>query len=192
MVKISYPVHIPCESEWGSRSLVELLAHLTQWYRQPTHLRLKAISSALARIESSIPERRESYHWLTAVFTGLCRAIDDHTWLEDQILHPAIAKVEQSRSAEGGPHHEPALTNPKERDGLCHLIVSVADDHDSLRRASVVLGDAVPDMTGPFVSLDEALLGTDVAMLALLLHEQLDLEDSCLWPRALDLLQQDA
>jgi hypothetical protein len=48
----------------------------------------------------------------------------------------------------------------------------------------------VPDMTCPFVSVDEALLATDVAMLALLLHEQLDLEDRCLWPRALDLLQQ--
>jgi len=191
MVNVTYPVDIPCESEWGLRSLVELVAHLTQWYRQPMHRRIEAIASALLRIRPSIPQRDEAYHRVAALFTSLRKAIDDHCWLEDQILCPAIIAVEQSRSAQGRRSHDLESTEPSDREALCHLILSVADEHNCLRRGSVALGEAVPDMTGPCVSVDEALLATDVAMLALLLHEQLDLEDRCLWPRALTVLQRE-
>src|SRR3954452_15610604 len=133
MGKVKYPVHVPCENEWGLRSLMELVAHITQWYRHPTHRRIEAITSALSRIRPTIPQRREAYHRLATRFTSVCEAIADHSRVEDQILCPAIANVQQSRSGQGGGSHESALPNQSEREALCHRIVSVAGEHNSLR-----------------------------------------------------------
>ena len=46
------------------------------------------------------------------------------------------------------------------------------------------------DVAGSPELVDEAVLASDLDLLALLLDEQLDLEERCLWPRALILLQQ--
>ena len=174
-VKYSVP---PCEREWESRSLAELVAYVTHRYRQPTRQRIDAVASALPRVVSSTPQPREAYDRVETVFTSLREAIETHVWLVDGILCPAIVASE----------HDPASTNQSVREALCRKIGDVDAARDALRRLSVTLRQAVIEIKGASVSMDEAVLAVNLDMLVLLLNERLDLEDRCLWPRALVLL----
>jgi hypothetical protein len=177
MAKFTYWAPVPCESEWASRSLTELVACLIHRYRQPTQRRIETITSTLARVLPSTPQRREAYDRLAIVFTSLCEAIETHAWLVDHVLGPALAKME----------HDPASTSPSDREDLRQTIVYGEDERTCLRRESVALGYAVLDIAGAPVPVNEAVLAVELDMLVLLVNEQLDLEDRCLWPRALDL-----
>jgi hypothetical protein len=64
------------------------------------------------------------------------------------------------------------------------MIVYSEDEHKWLRRVSGEFGEAVAEVTSSRVPADEALLALHLNMLVLLLMEQLELEDRCLWPRA--------
>jgi iron-sulfur cluster repair protein YtfE (RIC family) len=179
MRKFTYPAPFPCEVEWTSRSLEALAAHLNQRYRQPTRRRLEAIQSRLQEITPSGHARRAAHKRLAEAFSSLAETLDEHVWLEDEILCPAIVGVE----------HDPDSSDVGARKALCQLITTVKDEHRRLRRMVDALGHAIGEVTGLPLPVDEAELASDLEMLAMLLHEQVDLEDRCLWPRALALLQ---
>ncbi len=179
MSKLSYPVPFPCETEWTSRCLSDLVSHLNERYRQPTHRRIEAIRSLLSQIGPSDHERREGYHRLRKIFSSLCDTIDEHVWLKDHILCPAIVKVECGLAPD-----------QSTRDALCEMIMTLEDEHSRLRSIAAEVWRAATDVAGSPELVDEAVLDSDLDLLALLLDEQLDLEERCLWPRALILLQQ--
>ena len=179
MSKFSYPAQLPCETEWASRSLTELVTHLDQRYRQPTHKRIETIRTLLPQIMPSCDQRREDYHRLATIFTSLCETVEEQVLLKDHILYPAIVKLERGLSS----------TDQSALDALCEMIMTLDDEHKRLRCIADALGRSVADVTGSPVPVDEAVLASDLDMLALLLYEQLNLEDRCLWPRALILLQ---
>ncbi len=68
--------------------------------------------------------------------------------------------------------------------------MTLEDEHSRLRSIAAELWRAATDVAGSPELVDEAVLDSDLDLLALLLDEQLDLEERCLWPRALILLQQ--
>jgi iron-sulfur cluster repair protein YtfE (RIC family) len=180
MRNYSYPTSMPCEDEWTSKSLTELVAHLSQRYRQPLQQRLESIRSLLRQDEPTDDDaRRAGYDQLASSFERLRGALDEHTWLEDEVLCPAVAKVEYSVGA----------SDPRAREALSMLVMTVADEHRLIRTRIVELERALITVVGCRLSHREALLVGDLEMLERLLNEQMNLEDRCLWPRVLVLLQ---
>jgi iron-sulfur cluster repair protein YtfE (RIC family) len=102
MMKFNYWMPSPCEDEWASRSLAELVVYLTRRYRQPTQ-RMEAIAAVLPDFVPSCLQRRAAFHRLASVFTSLCEAMETHVWLVDQILSPAIIRVERTRNRRTSP-----------------------------------------------------------------------------------------
>jgi iron-sulfur cluster repair protein YtfE (RIC family) len=178
MSKFSYPGFFPCETEWTSRSLTDLVSHLNERYRRPTERRIEAIRGLLSQIGPSGHQRCEGYHRLAKIFCSLCETIEEHVWLKDHILGPAVVNVERG-----------LRLDPGARDALCEMIMTLGDEHSRLRSIAASLWRAATDVAGSPVPVDEAVLASDLDLLALLLDEQLNLEDRCLWPRALILLQ---
>jgi iron-sulfur cluster repair protein YtfE (RIC family) len=176
----SYPTRTPCETEWSSKSLTELVAYLNQRYRRPLQQRLESIRSLFGQ-EASFEDdgRRADYERLGNSFERLRGTLDEHAWLEDEVLCPAVARVEYSIGA----------SDPRAREALCMLVTTVADEHRLIRTRIDELERALASVCRCTLSQQEALLVADLEMLELLLSEQIELEDRCLWPRALTLLQ---
>jgi iron-sulfur cluster repair protein YtfE (RIC family) len=171
---------MPCEGEWTSKSLTELVAHLSQRYRQPLQQRLESIRSLLRQGGPFDDETRQAdYDRLANSFERLRGTLDEHVWLEDEVLCPAVARVEYCVGA----------SDPRAREALCMLVMTVADEHRLVRTRIDDLERALVPLLGCRLSHQEALLVADLEMLELLLNEQMELEDRCLWPRALVLLQ---
>lgn len=180
MRSYSYPAPGPCDAEWSSRSLTELVAHLNLRYRQPLRRRLESIRSLLRQGGPLDDEaRRADYEHLANSFERLRGTLDEHVWLEDEVLCPAVARVEYSIGA----------ADPRAREALCMLVTTVADEHHLIRARIDELERALAAMLGCRLSNPEAILVADLEMLQLLLHEQINIEDRCLWPRVLVLLQ---
>jgi iron-sulfur cluster repair protein YtfE (RIC family) len=176
----TYPTQTPCETEWSSKSLTELVAYLNQHYRRPQQQRLESIRSLLGR-EASFEDdgRQADYERLANSFERLRGTLDEHAWLEDEVLCPAVARVEYSIGA----------ADPRAREALCMLVSTVADEHRLIRTRIAELECVLASVTRCALSQEEALLVADLEMLELLLSEEMELEDRCLWPRALTLLQ---
>jgi iron-sulfur cluster repair protein YtfE (RIC family) len=176
----SYPTRTPCDPEWSSKSLTELVAYLNQRYRRPLQQRLESIRSLLGQ-EASFEngDRRAAYERLGNSFERLRGTLDEHAWLEDEVLCPAVARVEYCIGA----------ADPRAREALCMLVTTVADEHRLIRTRLDELERELGSVTRCALSPHEALLVADLEMLELLLSEQMELEDRCLWPRALTLLQ---
>jgi iron-sulfur cluster repair protein YtfE (RIC family) len=176
----SYPTRTPCETEWSSKSLTELVAYLNQHYRRPLKQRLESIRSLLGQ-EASFEDdgQRADYERLANSFERLRGTLDEHAWLEDEVLCPAVARVEYCIGA----------SDPRAREALCMLVTTVADEHRLIRTRIDELERVLGAVCRCTLSQQEALLVADLEMLELLLSEQIELEDRCLWPRALTLLQ---
>ena len=176
----SYPGRTPCETEWSSKSLTELVAYLNQHYRRPQQQRLESIRSLFGQ-EASFEDdgRRADYERLANSFERLRGTLDEHAWLEDEVLCPAVARVEYCIGA----------SDPRAREALCMLVSTVADEHRLIRTRIAELECVLASVTRCALSQEEALLVADLEMLELLLSEEMELEDRCLWPRALTLLQ---
>jgi len=176
----SYPAQTPCEPEWRSKSLTELVAHLNQRYRRPLQQRLESIRSLLGQgVSCEGDNRRDEHERLANSFERLRGTLDEHAWLEDEVLCPAVARVEYCIGA----------SDPRAREALCMLVTTVADEHRLIRTRIDELESVLASVARCALSQQDALLVADLEMLELLLSEQMELEDRCLWPRALTLLQ---
>ena len=105
--------------------------------------------------------------------------LDEHDWVEEEVLCPAVARVEYCVGA----------SDPRAHEALSMLVMTVADEHRLIRRRIDEFERALDAVLGRPMSQHEALLIADLEMLDLLLNEQLNLEDRCLWPRVLVLLR---
>jgi iron-sulfur cluster repair protein YtfE (RIC family) len=176
----TYPASAPCEPEWSSRSLTELVAFLSQRYRRVIQERIDAVASLLQEIRLSDQERFTAYQHVAAVFRSLREAITEHVWLEDEILCPAIVKVE----------YDLASTHEGAREAFNEMILTVHNEHRHLRRMIDGIGQALAVITRSPGVPEEEVLPSELAELGKLLDEQLALEERCLWPRAVLLFQQ--
>jgi hypothetical protein len=122
-----------------------------------------------------------AYDRLLDVLSRLGQQVHIHMLLEDSVLLPLVVGIE----------HPEVLTIGRSRAEIEHLVARVADEHRRIRR----LVDELHQAVVPIISFSllhpqkSVLLVGHVATLALLLREQLTLEDSCLWPRALELFR---
>jgi iron-sulfur cluster repair protein YtfE (RIC family) len=171
----------PCPSEWRSRSLARLVAHLSDRYRSPTELCLDALNDLFFRPRWVGKPSEPIYERAIEAFTTLEQRVRAHMALEDNLLIPLVLAIEH-----------PELVSVRRSQVECEeLVRNALDDHRHIRHSV----DALERAARPLATLqlfppqEQMLVLDDVATLALLLREQIALEDTCLWPRAVDLFR---
>jgi iron-sulfur cluster repair protein YtfE (RIC family) len=172
-----------CAPEWDARSLTELVAHLSERYRASTHERLAAIRRRLQEPRWWLEDPCEAaYGYLVDVFARLCEQVERHMSAEDNMLLPLVIAIE----------HPQVLSIRQSRDEVTRLVARVADEHRYIRYLLDELKSATRLLVSVSPSPSEKNIGlvSEVATFSMLLREQLDLEDRCLWPRALELFRQ--
>jgi iron-sulfur cluster repair protein YtfE (RIC family) len=171
-----------CGPEWSARSLTELVAHLTERYRRSTHERLEAIHDALITPKRWSSERSEAaYCDFVDLFRCLADHVQSHLLLEDCALLPIVIAVE----------HPDVLAVRHSGDDVLNLVLRVADDHQQIRYLLDGLERSIqPNLSWTLLQPERHVPVADLQALALLLREQFDLEDRCLWPRAQQLFRQ--
>jgi iron-sulfur cluster repair protein YtfE (RIC family) len=171
----------PCPSEWQSRSLARLVAHLSEQYRTPAELCLDALSDLFFRPRWIGKPSEPIYEGAIEAFTTVEQLVRAHMALEDNLLIPLVLAIEH-----------PELVSVRRLRGECEELVAKAlDDHQRIERSIEMLERGIRPlvMVALFQPQEQRLVLDDVATLALLLREQIALEDKCLWPRAMELFR---
>jgi iron-sulfur cluster repair protein YtfE (RIC family) len=171
----------PCPSEWRSRSLARLVAHLSDRYRSPTELCLDALNDLFFRPRWSGKPGEPVYERAIEAFTTVEQLVRAHMALEDNLLIPLVLAIEH-----------PELVSVRRLRVECEELVAKAlDDHQRIERSIDMLERRIQPlvMVALFQPQEQRLVLDDVATLALLLREQMALEDKCLWPRAIELFR---
>ena len=171
----------PCPSEWRSRSLARLVAHLSDQYRSPTELCLDALSDLFFRPRWTSQPSEPVYEHAIEAFTTLEQQVRAHLMFEDNRLIPLVLAIE----------HPELVSVRRSRVECEELVTKALDDHRRIERSIDTLegGIRLLGMVALFQPLEQRLVLDDVATLALLLREQMALEDKCLWPRAIELFR---
>jgi iron-sulfur cluster repair protein YtfE (RIC family) len=178
----SDPTESPSPSEWRSRSLARLVAHLCDQYRTPTELCLDALNDLFFRPRWIGKPSELIYERAIEAFTTLEQRVRAHMALENNLLIPLVLALE----------HPELVSVRRSRMECEELVMNALDDHRHIRRSV----DALERAARPLATLqlfrpeEQRLILDDVATLALLLREQIALEDTCLWPRAIDLFRE--
>ena len=171
----------PCPSEWRSRSLARLVAHLTDQYRSPTELCLDALSDLFFRPGWTGKPREPVYERAIEAFTTLEQQVRTHLTFEDNRLIPLVLALE----------HPELVSVRRSRAECVELVTKTLDEHRRIERSidTVEGGIRLSGTVALFQPREQRLVLDDVATLALLLREQMALEDKCLWPRAMELFR---
>jgi hypothetical protein len=171
----------PCPSEWRSRSLARLVAHLSDRYRSPIELCLDALSDVFFRPRWTGKPSEPRYERAIEAFIALEQQVRTHIALEDNRLIPLVLAIEH-----------PELVSVRRSRAECEELVKKAlDDHQRIERSIDMLEAGIRPlaMAALFQPLEQRLVLDELATLALLLREQMALEDKCLWPRAIELFR---
>jgi iron-sulfur cluster repair protein YtfE (RIC family) len=172
----------PCAPEWASRSLTQLIAHLTDRYRSSTAQRFDEIEAMLLEEPRwSEGTSRAAFDRLVGVVRQLDEMVHAHMLLEDHVLHPLVVAAE----------YPEVVSVCRSRADIERLVTRIRSEHTQILHMADDLQRSALRMTS--VLLSEPVKGTrlirHVAALAMWLREQLNLEDRCLWPRALELFR---
>jgi hypothetical protein len=171
----------PCPGEWRSQSLARLVAHLSDRYRSPTELCLDALSDLFFRPRWTGKPSEPVYERGIEAFTTLEQQVRAHMALEDNQLIPLVLALEH-----------PELVSVRRPRAECEELVGKAlDDHRRIGRSIDLLERGLRPLVvvALFQPEEQRLVLDDVATLALLVREQIAIEDKCLWPRAIDLFR---
>jgi hypothetical protein len=171
----------PCPGEWRSQSLARLVAHLSDRYRSPTELCLDALSDLFFRPRWTGKPSEPVYERAIEAFTTLEQQVRAHLTFEDNRLIPLVLAIE----------HPELVSVRRSRVECVELVTKALDDHRRIERSIDTLegGIRLLGIIALFQPLELRLVLDDVATLALLLREQMALEDKCLWPRAIELFR---
>ena len=171
----------PCPGEWRSQSLARLVAHLSDRYRSPTELCLDALSDLFLRPRWTGKPSEPVYERGIEAFTTLEQQVRAHMALEDNLLIPLALALE----------HPELVSVRRSRVECEELITKALDDHQRIERSIDMLERSIRPlvMVALFQPQEQRLVLDDVTTLALLLREQMALEDKCLWPRAMELFR---
>jgi hypothetical protein len=157
------------------------VAHLSDQYRSPTELCLDALNDLFLRPRWSGKPGEPVYERAIEAFTTLDQQVRTHVTFEDNRLMPLVLAIE----------HPELVSVRRSRVECEELVTKALDDHRRIERSIDTLegGIRLVGMVTLFQPLEQRLVLDDVATLALLLREQMALEDKCLWPRAIELFR---
>lgn len=168
-----------CESEWLLRPVSALAAHISAIYHARTRRELPVLIQQVAGLDRLCRDSR-AFHLrgLAALLADLRDEAEAHMWTEDDLLFPVLTARD----------HPAVLSTSLTDDALVRLIGSLAEEHTRIRRAISLLLDHMRDGEWIVAETPEWLmLHRRVDMLCADLIEELDLEDRCLLPRALEM-----
>ena len=175
------PTESPCPTEWRSRSLARLVAHLGDRYRTPTELCLDALNDLFFRPRWVGQPSELIYERAIEAFTTLEQRVRAHMALEDNLLIPLVLAIE----------HPELVSVRRSRAECVELVTKALDEHQQIERSIDELEGGIQRLgkVALFQPQEQRLVLDDVTTLALLLREQIALEDRCLWPRAMELFR---
>jgi len=121
------------------------------------------------------------YERAIEAFTTLAQEVRAHLTFEDNRLIPLILAME----------HPELVSVRRSRVECVELVTKAVDDHRRIARSIDTLEGRIRLLGrgALFQPEEQRLVLDDVATLALLLREQMALEDNCLWPRAVELFR---
>ena len=123
----------PCPSEWRSRSLARLVAHLSDRYRSPAELCLDALSDLFVRPGWTGKQSEPLYERAIEAFTTLEQQVRMHMTLEDNRLIPLVLAIEH-----------PELVSVRRSRAECEELVTKAlDDHQRIGRSINMLEGSI-------------------------------------------------
>jgi iron-sulfur cluster repair protein YtfE (RIC family) len=170
------------EREWISRPLTELIAHIGERYRGAIERRFDTVGLALAEASAPSEPLASALTILRETFTALDEHVGAHMKIEFDVLFPTIIALE----------HPQVLAVRQSAAFVGRLTAQVTHDHANIRSLLETLDRAIePSLAHSLVQSPQfVMLIADVLTLTLTLRQQLELEDRCLWPRALELFSQ--
>jgi iron-sulfur cluster repair protein YtfE (RIC family) len=171
----------PCPSEWRSRSLARLVAHLNNQYHNPIELCLDALNDLFFRPRWVGRPSEPVYERAVELLTALEQQVRAHIAFEDNVLFPLVVAVE----------HPELVSVRRSRIACEELVRKALDDHREITLSIDELERSIRSLVTLtlFQRQEQRLAFDDVAVLALLLREQISLEHKCLWPRAMELFR---
>ena len=170
------------ETEWISRTLTELIAHIGERYRRATERRLDAVGLALSEASAPPGPLESALTCLRETFIALDEQVGAHMKIEFDLLFPTIIALE----------HPQVLAVRQSAAFVGRLTTQVSRDHARIRGLLDTLDGAIgPSLAHSLVQSPHlVMLIADVTTLTMQLRQQLELEDRYLWPRAGELFQQ--
>lgn len=171
---------VPQRVDWTSRPLGELIGHIVARHHAYLRDTLPSISILLERVRQAHAERHgRRLAEMVATFAALRGELEAHLAKEEQVLFPAIRRLESP--GEGtGPSFPPAM--------LSHPVGQMKHEHDSAGQALVTLRRLSNDYLPPADACPSfRALYQELARLEDDLHEHIHLENNILFPRALEL-----
>lgn len=168
-----------CQPEWLLRPVSALAAHISAIYHARTRRELPLLIQQAAGLERMCRDNR-AFHLrgLSVLLATLRDEVETHMWTEDDLLFPVLTARD----------HPAVLSTTISDDALVRLVGSLADEHTRIRYAVERLLEHMSDGDWIVAETPEWLmLHRRVDMLCADIVEELDLEDRCLLPRALEM-----
>lgn len=160
-------------TDWSRAGLTALCDHIEQTHHAFLKVELPRTAMLLAKVADVHSERHPELHEVDEVFNGLKTELESHLHKEEQVLFPAIRRLEAAG------HGLPSLQAP---------VHQMEAEHDSAgaaleRLRKLTHNYTVPaDACGSFVAVYEALTEIERD-----LHQHIHKENNILFPRAIAL-----
>jgi iron-sulfur cluster repair protein YtfE (RIC family) len=177
-----------CEAQWLTRSIADLIRHLSFHYNTPIYKRLSVIGKSADQIRlRATGGLGRSEHAANAfgvrlsnLVTTLRLVLEAHAWSEGDVLFPAAVAVEVH-----------GLASTRFGQGSLNILLDgIRQEHDLIRELLASLVRTIEEyaLVGGVDELEAFV--SELEIVSFMIAEQLDLEDRCLWPRVRDLFSQ--
>ena len=170
-----------CASDWSERPLLQVVAHVLEWYWAPVERILETLPHAMSEPPTDHAANKVLQERIGEIFTALQDAVETHMLLEGNALFPVIIAAERP---------ELTLVRRSGKD-LTDLLERVNNEHKLIGRLVYDLEEAVRPMVSLSLLHRPAALRWTLQMirLAQLLKRQVQFEDRYVLPRALQLFR---
>ena len=162
------------QKRWSDESAVEICNHIFQTHHAYLRRELPRLADLLDKVVAAHADTHPELHELRGVFNELRAELEPHMAKEEQILFPAIQRLEQSDTCPSFPFG--SVANPMR---------VMEDDHDA---AGIALG-SLHRLTDGYRVPDDAcntwrVLLDGLRRLEADLHQHIHLENNILFPMA--------
>jgi regulator of cell morphogenesis and NO signaling len=171
------------EENWKAHPTANLIEYLIAMHQRWSNENVPLIEALLERVEAE-PNLATSLPSVTRIrrlFTRMRHELVQHLRKEENVLFPAILKLERSAASRTPAPREPfgSFVNP---------IALMESDHDADAR----IWDELRDLTYGYAAPEDApesvrLLFRELGKLAVAIHEHTHLENNILFPRVVNL-----
>jgi regulator of cell morphogenesis and NO signaling len=168
----------PSARDWSKESLSDLISHIVSTHHAYVRNELPRVGMLAAKVAAKHGPTHPETVEVQAIFNGLAEELTMHLMKEEQVLFPAIERMEEAKIEK-----RPAMPPPFGT--VQNPIRMMVQEHDSagdaLREIRRLTGDykAPDDACGSYKALYQGILEFEAD-----LHQHIHLENNILFPRA--------